>query len=76
MASFVTESRRPEAFIVASEQGHRFKFHVANDEEGRRILSPDAEVTEQPKVRTSARLLLTGAFIFAQREARKDGLID
>jgi hypothetical protein len=74
--AFVTESRQPEAFIVATEQGHRFEFHVANDAAGRRTLSPDVEVTEQPKARTAARLLLNGAFLFAQREARKDGPID
>jgi hypothetical protein len=74
--AFATESRRPEAFTVATGEGHRFKFHVANDAEGRRILSPDVEVTEQPDSRTSARLLLNAAFLFAQREARKDGLID
>jgi hypothetical protein len=77
MGEFATESRRPEAFtVVAAEEGHRFKFHVENDAEGRRKLSADVEVTEQPKARTSARLLLNGAFLFAQREARKDGLID
>jgi hypothetical protein len=74
--AFATESRRPEAFIVATEQGHRFEFLVASDAEGRRILSSDVQVTEQPNSRTSARLLLNGAFLFAQREARKDGLID
>jgi hypothetical protein len=74
--AFVTESRRPEAFVVATEHGHRFEFHVADDAEGRRILSSDVQVTEQPNSRTSARLLLNAAFLFAQREARKDGLID
>jgi hypothetical protein len=39
-------------------------------------LSSDVQVTEQPNARTSARPLLNGAFLFAQREARKDGLID
>jgi hypothetical protein len=74
--AFVTESRHPEEFVVAAEEGHRFEFHEANDPEGRRILSADVQVTEQPYARTSARLLLRGAFLFAQREARKDGLID
>jgi hypothetical protein len=74
--AFVTESRHPEEFVVAAEEGHRFAFHVANDPEGRRILSSDVQVTEQPYARTSARLLLRGAFLFAQGEARKDGLID
>jgi hypothetical protein len=75
--AFATESRRPEAFrVVATEEGHRFEFHVANDAVGRSILSTDVQVTEQPNARTSARLLLNAAFLFAQREARKDGLID
>jgi hypothetical protein len=72
---FMTESRTAEAIVVRHvAHGHRYAFHVSEEPHRSLVCVGLAQTTGKSSLPRSA--FQTAARAFAEREARKTGMID
>jgi len=63
--------------VLHLEEGHRYTFHVAEDSKGKRVLGEAITICQaQPGAKHVVTFFTSHARAFAEREARKAGLID
>jgi hypothetical protein len=74
---FSIENREPGWLVIVHlGEGHRFTFHVASHDDGRRILSPDYKLASNDRAKHGGKHFVSKAFSFAEKYFENTGQID